>query len=73
MVVLVLLIDSLNLGPLLVTLSAPLAVVGYALAIARQHGETLDPMWLMLLYAGVAMATASPHSGPDGRAEPAPG
>lgn len=54
----VLLIDAIELGPLLVALSAPMAVVGFAYTLRIDAGDQLPILYLMMLYVAVAIVVA---------------
>lgn len=58
-IILVLLIDSLSLGPLLVTLISPTFAVGYAVLTLQRSGQLLEPIPLIALYIGVAILAAA--------------
>ncbi len=66
-IVLVLLIDSLESGPLWVSLLSPLVVVAFALVTVRHPEHAIDPLWLFGLYVGIASAVAAIFDYPNVR------
>lgn len=56
---LVLLIDSLETGPLIVSLVAPLAVVCFAIATVHGPGGSIDTMQIVVLYVVIASIVAA--------------
>jgi len=58
-ILLVLLMDGLDLGPMLVSLISPLIVIGLWFTLARNSGIELKPMWLLGLYVCVTFTVAA--------------
>lgn len=58
-IALILLIDALELGPMIVTLFAPLAAVALSVALVHGSEESIQPIWLISVYISVAMAVAA--------------
>ncbi|WP_437226154.1 MMPL family transporter [Planctomicrobium sp. SH661] len=57
-ILLVLLMDGLQLGPMLVSLISPLIAVGLWFMLARNSGVELKPVWLLGLYVAVSFTVA---------------
>lgn len=56
---LVLLVDSLDPGPLWMSLLAPLGVVAFAVVTLHGAERSLNPVWLVCLYVAMAVAVAA--------------
>jgi hypothetical protein len=55
----VLLVDSLDPGPLWMSLLAPLGVVAFAVVTLHGAERSLNPVWLVCLYVAMAIAVAA--------------
>jgi hopanoid biosynthesis associated RND transporter like protein HpnN len=58
-IILVLLIDTLGTGPLIVALLSPLAAVAISLVMVHQSQGSVDPIWLVAVYVGVAVGVGA--------------
>jgi len=58
-ILLVLLMDGMELGPMLVSLISPLIVLGLWLTLARHSGMELKPMWMLGLYVCITFLVAA--------------
>ena len=55
----VLLVDSLDTGPLCFSLLAPLGVVAFAMVTLQRTDQSLNPIWLVSLYVVIAITVAA--------------
>lgn len=58
-ILLVLLMDGLELGPMLISLISPLIVLGLWFTLARNSGIELKPMWMLGLYVCITFMVAA--------------
>lgn len=55
---LVLLIDALELGPLLISLITPLAVLAFSYSLQQQSGQPIQPLFYSILYVSLVTLVA---------------
>ncbi|WP_437186589.1 MMPL family transporter [Planctomicrobium sp. SH668] len=58
-ILLVLLIDSLDPGPMIISLLSPLVAVGLWFILARDSGVELKPMWMVGMYVLITFCVAA--------------